>query len=118
MDNKTNNKISAVYWMITVWASIGIFLAFMQVYLMFGRMYYVLPLFLIAILLFNYFFKKFMNLIQNKNGKAIIFAYVFSGVHFIPLILQLLRFSSPGPDNLLTALIGLWFFYVLEDIRI
>jgi len=101
----------------TIWGSIGIFLIFLQVYLMFQYLLFVLPLFLLS----EYFFVKGMGKAQRKlrnpSKTFVVASYVAGVVHFIPLILQLGRISAPGFDNVVAALIGLWILWLVPDAK-
>jgi len=100
---------------VRIWGCIGIFLIFLQAYLMFQHLLFVLPLFLFS----EYFFVKGIGKIQRKLKmrlrSVIVMSYFVAGVHFIPLLLQLARVSAPGFDNIIAALVGLWIFWLVPD---
>ena len=102
---------------VRIWRSIGIFLIFLQAYLMFQHLLFVLPLFLFS----EYFFVKGIGKIQRKlrnpSKTFVVVSYAAAGVHFIPLILQVFGMSAPGFDNVVAALIGLWILWLVPDAK-
>jgi ABC-type multidrug transport system fused ATPase/permease subunit len=100
---------------VTIWGIVGIFLVFLQIYLMFQHLLFVLPLFFFV----EYFFLKSVKKIYQKIKKSsrilLLISYTVVGIHFIPLFLQLIEASAPGFDNILVALIGMWIFYIIPS---
>ena len=110
MNKKQNISNKLFFIFAKVWGIVGIFLVFLQAYLMFQMLILILPLFLIAIYLFLKLLKKIQEKVSKPSKITKIFAYVIAMIHFIPLLLQLFGIGAPGFDNTVMALIGLWIF--------
>jgi len=100
----------SLWWTLII--SIGFVLIFIQSIFIFDKLGIAILFWLVTILLFNYGLK---SIYKNRNKKWVhTFLFIFAIFHFIPLLLQLIGLSAPGPDNIVTAIIGFWIVYIIR----
>ncbi len=87
------------------WWALALLLATIQVYNTL-RSPLVLLIGCAVSLLVLYLHYMLVTQVLKKNKTAQLIAYAYAGIHFIPLIAQFLTLKEPGPDNLVTALMG------------
>jgi len=114
--DKQKTKITVIA--LGIWFYLAILLALLQSYLMFGK----ISLFILLLIAITLIYKKTTKIIypkiisQSKTTKIIL--YIASLIHFIPLFMQLIGKSPPGPDNVVAALIGLLIYSMIQKSEI
>ncbi len=106
-------RLKFVLMVLGIWWTLAVLLATFQAYFMTNSLISFPIGILFAFLVFYMHILLYKKLLQNRKKARLIY-FIYTGIHFIPLLLQFTGIQSPGLDNIVTALIGLVMILAVE----
>jgi len=97
-----------------IWWTLFSILAIFQIYFM-SRFWIIIPIglaFSTGVMFAH--IKLYKSLIKNKRPAKYMY-FIYTGIHFIPLALQIFGLRIPSIDTIISALIGTAMIYVYQN---